>query len=146
MKRLFIAEKPAIANDIKTAIGGHFEKKDGFFESDSDIITWCYGHIIESVPPEGYNPSYAQWTLDDLPLKMFPLKYQAKESAAKHVKIVVGLIHRDDVNIIVNAADCDDEGAVIFQELMIYAKANKPMQRIFISDNTTPAIQKHYET
>ena len=94
MKRLFIAEKPAIANDIKNAIGGDFEKKHGFFESEKEIITWCYGHIIESVPPEDYNPSYAQWTIDDLPLKMFPLQFRAKESTENHTKIVVDLINR----------------------------------------------------
>ena len=142
MKRLFIAEKPAIANDLKSAIGGNFEKKDGFFEGQNDIITWCYGHIIESVPPEGYNPSYSNWTIEDLPLKMFPLKYQAKDTAAKHVKTVVDLINRDDVNVIVNACDIDDEGSLIFQEVIIYSKTTKPTQRIFISDNTTPAIQK----
>jgi len=142
MKRLFIAEKPAIANDLKDAIGGHFEKKDGFFESDSDIITWCYGHIIESVPPEDYNPSYAQWTLEDLPLKMFPLKFRAKESASKQVKTVVDLINRDDLSSIVNAADIDDEGMRIFDEVIEFSKTTKPLQRILISDNTKSAIQK----
>lgn len=142
MKRLFIAEKPAIANDLKTAIGEHFEKKNGFFESDKTLITWCYGHIIESVPPEGYNPQYATWRSEDLPLKMFPLIYQPKQSAAGHVEIVLDLIKREDVSVICNACDIDDEGSLIFQEVMEFSGTKKPTERIFISDNTTPAIQK----
>lgn len=37
--RLFIAEKPAVANDIVKALGGDFTRKDGYFESGTDIVT-----------------------------------------------------------------------------------------------------------
>lgn len=30
--RLFIAEKPAVANDIVKALGGNFTRHDGWFE------------------------------------------------------------------------------------------------------------------
>lgn len=50
--RLFIAEKPAVANDIVKALGGNFTRHDGWFESDNAIVTNCFGHIIESQPPE----------------------------------------------------------------------------------------------
>ncbi len=46
--RLFIAEKPAVANDIVKALGGNFTRHDGWFESDNAIVTNCFGHIIES--------------------------------------------------------------------------------------------------
>ncbi|MGF7545662.1 DNA topoisomerase III, partial [Klebsiella pneumoniae] len=54
--KLFIAEKPAVANDIVKALGGNFTRHDGWFESDNTIVTNCFGHIIESQPPENYNP------------------------------------------------------------------------------------------
>ncbi|OWS82587.1 DNA topoisomerase III, partial [Escherichia coli] len=50
--KLFIAEKPAVANDIVKALGGNFTRHDGWFESDNAIVTNCFGHIIESQPPE----------------------------------------------------------------------------------------------
>lgn len=56
--KLFIAEKPAVANDIVKALGGNFTRHDGWFESDNAIVTNCFGHIIESQPPENYNPEY----------------------------------------------------------------------------------------
>jgi len=38
--RLFIVEKPAVANDIVKALGGNFSRKDGYFESGSDIVSY----------------------------------------------------------------------------------------------------------
>ena len=37
--RLFIAEKPAVANDIVKALGGNFTRHDGWFESDLVILS-----------------------------------------------------------------------------------------------------------
>ena len=37
--KLFIAEKPAVANDIVKALGGNFTRHDGWFESDNAIVT-----------------------------------------------------------------------------------------------------------
>lgn len=85
--RLFIAEKPAVANDIVKALGGNFTRHDGWFESDNAIVTNCFGHIIESQPPENYNPEYKAWKVETLPLRLYPVKYQPVESAAK-IKMV----------------------------------------------------------
>lgn len=43
--RLFIAEKPAVANDIVKALGGNFTRHDGWFESDNAIVTNCFGRL-----------------------------------------------------------------------------------------------------
>ncbi|PBS20763.1 DNA topoisomerase III, partial [Escherichia coli] len=107
--RLFIAEKPAVANDIVKALGGNFTRHDGWFESDNAIVTNCFGHIIESQPPENYNPEYKAWKVETLPLRLYPVKYQPVESAAKQVKTILELIRRGDVTEIVHAGDPDDE-------------------------------------
>lgn len=140
--RLFIAEKPAVANDIIKALGGNFTRKDGYSESGSDIVTNCFGHIIESKPPEDYNPAYKTWSLETLPLKLFPVLYQPKESAAKQVKIIVDLINRSDVTEIIHAGDPDDEGQLLVEEVLEYAGNKKPVKRVLINDNTLPAVKK----
>lgn len=140
--RLFIAEKPAVANDIVKALGGNFIRKDGYFESDTDIVTNCFGHIIESQPPENYNPAYKVWSLETLPLKLFPVKYQPKESSAAQVKTIVGLIGRRDVTEIVHAGDPDDEGQLLVDEVLEYAGNTRPVKRVLINDNTLPAVKK----
>ncbi|EES5877682.1 type IA DNA topoisomerase [Escherichia coli] len=128
--RLFIAEKPAVANDIVKALGGNFTRHDGWFESDSAIVTNCFGHIIESQPPENYNPEYKVWKVETLPLRLYPVKYQPVESAAKQVKTILELIRRGDVTEIVHAGDPDDEGQLLVDEVLEYAGNTKPVKRV----------------
>ncbi|HAP0150626.1 TPA: DNA topoisomerase III [Escherichia coli] len=140
--RLFIAEKPAVANDIVKALGGNFTRHDGWFESDNAIVTNCFGHIIESQPPENYNPEYKIWKVETLPLRLYPVKYQPVESAAKQVKTILELIRRGDVTEIVHAGDPDDEGQLLVDEVLEYAGNTKPVKRVLINDNTLPAVKK----
>ena len=55
--RLFIAEKPSLAKAIFEGLGGNpnTEKKNGYFEHGSDVVTWCYGHMLELYDPEDYD-------------------------------------------------------------------------------------------
>ncbi|HFF1221152.1 TPA: DNA topoisomerase 3 [Escherichia coli] len=140
--RLFIAEKPAVANDIVKALGSNFTRHDGWFESDNAIVTNCFGHIIESQPPENYNPEYKIWKVETLPLRLYPVKYQPVESAAKQVKTILELIRRGDVTEIVHAGDPDDEGQLLVDEVLEYAGNTKPVKRVLINDNTLPAVKK----
>ncbi|EIP1958344.1 DNA topoisomerase 3 [Escherichia coli] len=140
--KLFIAEKPAVANDIVKALGGNFTRHDGWFESDNTIVTHCFGHIIESQPPENYNPEYKEWKIETLPLRLYPVKYQPVESAEKQVKTIIELIRRADVTEIIHAGDPDDEGQLLVDEVLEYAGNTKPVKRVLINDNTLPAVKK----
>ena len=130
--RLFIAEKPAVGKDIANALGSAV-RKDGYFQCGHDCVTWCVGHIIKSAEPEAYNPDYKSWTKSDLPLKMFPVKYEPKAETAAQVKIVVDLIEKADS--ICHVGDPDDEGQLLVDEILIYAGNTKPVQRVLINDN-----------
>ena len=46
--RVFIAEKPSLATAIFKGLGGNPEtdKKAGYYEKGSDIVTWCFGHLL----------------------------------------------------------------------------------------------------
>ncbi|HBD2939482.1 TPA: DNA topoisomerase 3 [Escherichia coli] len=140
--RLFIAEKPAVANDIVKALGGNFTRHDGWFESDNAIVTNCFGHIIESQPPENYNPEYKIWKVETLPLRLYPVKYQPVERASKQLKTIIELINRADVTEIIHAGDPDDEGQLLVDEVLEYAGNTKPVKRALINDNTLPAVKK----
>ncbi|MCZ8812473.1 DNA topoisomerase 3 [Escherichia albertii] len=138
--RLFIAEKPQIANDIVKGLGGQFTRRDGYYESESDVVTWCFGHILKSAEPQRYNPSYEKWNLTDLPLKLYPVKLEAAEGKEKQVKTVVDLIKKADT--IVHAGDPDDEGQLLVDEVLVYAGNTKPVKRLLINDNTDVAVKK----
>ena len=45
-KKLIIAEKPSVANDIARALGG-FTKHDEYFESDEYVLSSAVGHLLE---------------------------------------------------------------------------------------------------
>lgn len=105
-------------------------------------MTNCFGHIIESQPPENYNPEYKEWKIETLPLRLYPVKYQPVESAAKQVKTIIELIRRADVTEIIHAGDPDDEGQLLVDEVLEYAGNTKPVKRVLINDNTLPAVKK----
>ncbi|EKT1335105.1 DNA topoisomerase 3 [Salmonella enterica subsp. enterica] len=140
--RLFIAEKPSVATDIVKALGGNFTRNDGYFESSTDIVSYCVGHVLEMVPPELVNPAYATWSLDTLPLKLYPVQLQPKESVAKQANTLVKLIKRPDIQMVVHCGDPDDEGQLLVDEILAYAGNTSPVKRALINDNTAPAVKK----
>lgn len=140
--RLWIAEKPSVASDIVKALGGNFTRHDGYAESATDIVSYCVGHVLEMVPPEVINPAYATWSLDTLPLKLYPVQLQPKESVAKQANTLIKLIKRPDIKTVVHCGDPDDEGQLLVDEVLEFAGNTAPVKRALINDNTAPAIKK----
>ncbi|ENI3360467.1 DNA topoisomerase [Escherichia coli] len=140
--RLWIAEKPAVASDIAKALGGNFTRHDGYAESATDIVSYCVGHVLEMVPPETINPAYATWSLDTLPLKLYPVQLQPKASVAKQANTLVKLIRRPDIKMVVHCGDPDDEGQLLVDEVLEFAGNTAPVKRALINDNTAPAVKR----
>ncbi|EAT1859508.1 type IA DNA topoisomerase [Salmonella enterica] len=144
--RLWIAEKPSVASDIVKALGGNFTRHDGYVESSTDIVSYCVGHVLEMVPPEVINPAYATWSLDTLPLKLYPVQLQPKESVAKQANTLIKLIKRPDIKMVVHCGDPDDEGQLLVDEVLEFAGNTAPVKRALINDNTAPAVKKAITT
>ena len=73
--KLIIAEKPSLARNITSAIGG-LSRRDGYFEGGEYIVTWAFGHLFSLADIEAYNPSpdgSGRWTMENLPC--FPRKF-----------------------------------------------------------------------
>ena len=64
--KLIVAEKPSVAGSISAALGIR-EKKDGYYEGLSIIVSWCVGHLVELAQAPDYNPKYEKWRWEDLP-------------------------------------------------------------------------------
>ena len=56
--------------------------------------------------------------------------------------VVTAQLQRDDVDEVVNACDAGREGELIFAYLYEKAKANKPVQRLWLSSMTNTAMQR----
>lgn len=57
--KLFITEKLSLARAIATGIGVR-KNFDGYISCNGgkEIVTWCYGHILENFNPDEYAEKY----------------------------------------------------------------------------------------
>lgn len=142
--RLFIAEKPEVAKAIAKELGTNLENKKHYILVDNNVVTWLYGHILSLKNPEDYNPNYKKWNFDDLPLNInIPnFEYKPIESLKNHLKVVIDLIQSNNISEIVSAGDADEEGSILIDEVLVYAKNRKRVLRMFPNDITSSGIKK----
>src|SRR5574344_3041958 len=121
--RLFIAEKPELANAIANGLDKEIVRKNGYIELGDDLVSWTVGHILELAEPHKYNEKYSTWKLEDLPfdIDINTLKYIPKESFQNQLEILVNLINSNKVSSIVHAGDNDEEGQVLVDEILHFA-------------------------
>ena len=132
MKRLFIAEKPSLGRAIAQGLG-KCVTGDGCIYAGNDVVTWCFGHILEQCSPEEYDEKYAKWRIEDLPILPSVWKMKVKQSAAKQYKIIRALVK--DADEIVHAGDPDREGQLLVDEVLaeLGVLKTKPIRRILLN-------------
>ena len=57
-KALYIAEKPSVAQEFAKALKSGGQRRDGYIESDTCVVTWCVGHLVTMSYPEKYDMKY----------------------------------------------------------------------------------------
>lgn len=144
MKTLIITEKPSVARDMAKVLGS-FTNKNTYLESDQYIISWAYGHLLELVSPEQYDPSYKFWTLQKLPILPSTFLLQPIASSEKQLKELLSLIKSKQIETIINACDAGREGELIFRNLIAYSKTKKSHLRLWLSSMTQEAIDKAFQ-
>src|ERR1041384_4273825 len=143
-KALIIAEKPSVATDISKALGG-FTKHDDYFESDDYVLSSAVGHLLELVPPEGSEVKRGKWTFAHLPFIPPHFDLRPIERNEARLKVVIRLIKRKDVDALLNACDAGREGELIFRYIVQYAKADKPIERLWLQSMTPASIREGFE-
>ncbi len=138
--RLFIAEKPDLAKAIVAGLGGGFSRADGYFQKGNDTVTWCFGHLLQLLEPEDYDLEYKKWALTSLPMCLRPWQTKPLADKKKQLKIILALIKKAD--IVIHAGDPDEEGQLLVDEILTYAKCKKPVKRLLINDNNTAIVKK----
>lgn len=141
MKTLIIAEKPSVAADIAEALGGGFTraayKKSTYHERDDLIISNAFGHLCELKCPEDQDPGY---NLDRLPAIPDQFTLAPAEDKKSQLELLRHLIHRPDVEAVVNACDAGREGELIYRYIAIYLGCNKPTYRMWLQSMTHASI------
>ena len=139
MKNIIIAEKPSVAKAIADVLGAK-TRRDGSYEGNEYVVSWCVGHLLGLAEPKAYDEKYAKWQYKDLPIAPREWKYAAVASTKKQLKILVDLMKRSDIGEIINAADAGREGELIFRLVYEHAKCKKPIKRLWISSMEESAI------
>jgi len=140
-KILVIAEKPSVGRDLVRVLPGAYEKHEGWLESDSHVVTWAVGHLVQLAEPEEYGPQFKKWRMADLPIVPDRFKLVVRdERSKKQMSVITKLLKRDDVAEVVNACDAGREGELIFAYIYEKASSSKPVQRLWLSSMTKAAI------
>lgn len=139
MSRLFLCEKPSQARDIARILGAQ-GKGDGCLNGSGVTVTWCFGHLLEMVPPEGYGEQYKRWALDTLPILPDSWRLEVKSDACKQFKIIKGLLA--SAREVVIATDADREGETIAREVLQLCQWRGPVTRLWLSALDDASIRK----
>jgi DNA topoisomerase-3 len=115
-----------------------------FMEGKGLVVTWCVGHLVEALNPEGYDPAWRAWRWDRLPIFPEPFRYAPIAQTKDQFEVVARLLNRTDVTEVVNATDAGREGELIFDLVYRLADCHKPVLRFWTSSLTPEAIQAAY--
>ena len=144
-KKLIIAEKPSVANDIARALGG-FTRNGDYYESDEMVLSSAVGHLLELAVPEEYEVKKGTWSFANLPVVPPHFDLAPIEKSESRLNLLLRLIKRKDVSGLVNACDAGREGELIFRYIMQHARAKKPIQRLWLQSMTQGAIREGFES
>ncbi|MGY6765596.1 DNA topoisomerase 3 [Faecalibacterium prausnitzii] len=138
--KLIVTEKPSVAISYAKILGVH-GRQDGYLEGNGYLVSWCVGHLVELAPPSAYGEQYVKWNIADLPILPEKWQYLASASTKKQFGILKKLMHRADVNTVVNSCDAGREGELIFRLVYEQAGCKKPVSRLWLSSMEDSAVR-----
>ncbi len=143
-KILVIAEKPSAGADMAKVLGCQ-ERKKGYIEGENYVVTWAVGHLIGLKMPEEHSAELKEWSMASLPL-VFDIKDSLKvlPDTKEQFEIIKSLIHRRDIDSIINAGDAGREGYLIQSWIYRYAGNTKPVKILWASSLTDEALRKAF--
>ena len=135
-----MTEKPSVAISYAKILGVH-GRQDGYLEGNGYLVSWCVGHLVELAPPSAYGEQYVKWNIADLPILPEKWQYLVSASTKKQFGILKKLMHRADVNTVVNSCDAGREGELIFRLVYEQAGCKKPVSRLWLSSMEDSAVR-----
>ncbi|WP_298068796.1 DNA topoisomerase 3 [uncultured Mailhella sp.] len=137
--RLFIAEKPSLGRAIAAGLENQ-KKSEGCIRCGDDVVTWCFGHMLELAWPKDYKPEYTQWRREHLPIIPSQWKYKVKKDAAAQLNIIGSLLREADA--VVNAGDPDREGQLLVDEVLEHFHYTGRVERIWLASLDDLSVRK----
>ena len=141
--QLVVSEKPSVGAAYAKVLGAT-NRQDGYWEGNGYLVSWCVGHLVELAPPNVYDAKYVKWSIADLPILPQKWQYLVSASTKKQFGILQKLMHRPDVESIVNSCDSGREGELIFRLVYEQAGCKKPVSRLWLSSMEENAIREGF--
>jgi len=110
MKPVILAEKPSQGKAYADAFS--VRRHEGYLEihptpifPKGAYITWGVGHLVELKEPKAYDPKWAKWSLDSLPILPERYEFQVAKGKSKQFNIIKKLLK--DTDTVINGCDID---------------------------------------
>ena len=140
--KLYIAEKPSMARELAACLKNP-QRGNGFIKTADGIVTWLFGHVLEQVEPEAYDPKYKSWRAEDLPIVPKVWKLEVNPSTTEQFNVVKTLIGKADE--IIHPGDPDREGQLLVDEVLDFVGNKKPVKRILLNALDETSIRRAAE-
>ena len=140
---MIVAEKPSVAMSYAKVLGAT-NRQDGYLEGNGYLVSWCVGHLAGLADADSYDPKYAKWRYDDLPILPEHWQMVVGKDKKKQFDILKKLMNAPDVTEVVNACDSGREGELIFRLVYQQAGCKKPFSRLWLSSMEENAIREGF--
>ncbi|NGZ06567.1 MAG: DNA topoisomerase III [Magnetococcales bacterium] len=127
---LYLCEKPSQGRDIARVLGAQ-RQRDGYLEGAGIGVTWCVGHLLEMIPPDGYQEMWKSWRLETLPILPQTWRLEVRDQVGKQFRIIRELLKK--TTSVVIATDADREGETIGREILDHCHYRGPVSRLWLS-------------
>lgn len=143
--KLIVAEKPSVAKAIAAVITPDYKQRKGYLEGNGYLISWCFGHLAKLADASYYDPGFAKWNMNDLPILPRSFRFRIQEDKQAQFDVLSMLMRQGNVTEVINACDSGREGELIFRTVYYLAGCSKPMKRLWISSMEDDAIREGFE-
>ena len=119
--RVYIAEKPDAGKAIAANLPGASKSSPGYIKVGNVVVTWCIGHLLQLKDAKDYDPKYAAWNMEQLPI--YPEKMEIRPSnegkdAYKNKQLSVLKSLLSNASEVVHAGDDDREGHLLVMQVL----------------------------
>lgn len=148
--KLCIAEKPSVANAIARIVGAR-EHHTGYHCGNGYIVTWAVGHLVGLAEPYEYGyvskdnmyaEEFKERAYNETPMIPDKFKLIVLDKTKAQFNIVKSLMHRADVDEIIDCGDTGAEGHILQWFIREKAGCNKPLRRFYAVSMTDKAIKE----
>lgn len=140
MARLFIAEKPSLGRAIADVIGILSKEKTHIKCKNGDVVTWCFGHMLELADPSQYSGVGKFWKKESLPIIPEVWKLVPRKDALPQLN-AIGMQLKEFRHVI-HAGDPDREGQLLVDEVLEYFVYSGKVERIWLASLDAASVRK----